>query len=90
MNKKSKIIILILVILVILSVATHLFLTPNTVENSDAKNITDMLNRSVQIPASTDSVVATSPLLGGLDDHDGARVHGRGALQGRLHPLPDP
>ena len=61
MNKKSKIIILILVILVILGVATHLFLTPNTVENSDAKNITDMLNRSVQIPASTDSVVATSP-----------------------------
>lgn len=61
MNKKGKIIILILVILVILGVATHLFLTPATVENSGANNITDMLNRSVQVPSSTGSVVATSP-----------------------------
>ena len=61
MNKKSKIVILILIILVIGAVATHLFLTPSTVETSGSKNVTDMLNRTVQIPGSVDNVVATSP-----------------------------
>lgn len=61
MEKKSKIIILILAILIVLGVATHLFLTPSTVENSGAKNITDMLGRSMEIPASLNKVVATSP-----------------------------
>lgn len=61
MEKKSKIIILILVFLVVLGVATHLFLTPSTVENSGSKNITDMIGRSIEIPASLNNVVATSP-----------------------------
>ena len=61
MNKKSKILILILFILVLVCVATHLFLTPHTTENSGEKNITDMLNRSVQIPDGGGNVVATSP-----------------------------
>lgn len=61
MEKKSKIIILILAVLVICGVAAHLFLTPSTVETVGSKNITDMVGRTVQIPASVGNVVATSP-----------------------------
>ena len=61
MDKKIKVIILLLIALVIVGVATHLFLTPQTVENVGSKNITDMINRSVEIPASVSNVVATSP-----------------------------
>ena len=61
MEKKVKVIILILVLLVALGLATHLFLTPSTVETEGSKNITDMINRSVEIPASVGNVVATSP-----------------------------
>lgn len=61
MEKKSKIIILILAILVICGVGAHLFLTPSTVETVGSKNITDMAGRTVQIPASVGNVVATSP-----------------------------
>lgn len=61
MEKKVKIIILILVILVALGIATHLFLTPSSVKSGDSENVTDMINRSVEIPSQVDSVVATSP-----------------------------
>ena len=61
MEKKSKIIILILAVLVIWGVVAHLFLTPSTVETVGSKNITDMIGRTVQIPASVGNVVATSP-----------------------------
>ena len=61
MEKKSKIVIIIIALLIIVGVATHLFLTPSTVENSGAKNITDMLGRHIEIPASLNRVVATSP-----------------------------
>jgi iron complex transport system substrate-binding protein len=61
MEKKIKVIILLLVILAVAGVATHLFLTPSTIETEGSKNITDMINRSVEIPASVGNVVATSP-----------------------------
>ena len=61
MDKKIKVVILLLIILVIGGVATHLFLTPSTVETVGSKNITDMVGRSVEIPASVNNVVATSP-----------------------------
>ncbi len=61
MEKKSKIIILILAILIVIGISTHLFLTPSTVENSGAKNVTDMLGRNIEIPQSLNKVVATSP-----------------------------
>ena len=61
MEKKTKILIIILLLLAVVGVATHLFLTPSTVENSGSKNITDMVGRAVEIPASLNSVVATSP-----------------------------
>ena len=61
MEKKTKIVILIGILLVVMGVATHLFLTPSTIENTGSKNVTDMINRSVEIPASVKNVVATSP-----------------------------
>ena len=44
-----------------MAVTTHVFLSPSNIENSESKNITDMLNRSVEIPVSINNVVATSP-----------------------------
>ena len=61
MEKKSKIIILILALLIVVGIATHLFLTPSTVESSGSKNITDMIGRAIEIPNSLNKVVATSP-----------------------------
>lgn len=63
MEKKSKVIILILVILIICGLATQIFLTPSTIETNGSKNITDMANRSVQIPAKINHIVATSPSI---------------------------
>ena len=61
MEKKIKVIILLLVILVVAGVATHMFLTPSTVKTVGSKNVTDMIGRDMEIPASVSNVVATSP-----------------------------
>ena len=61
MEKKIKVIILILVLLVVLGLATHLFLTPSSVKSDSTENITDMINRTVEVPSVVDNVVATSP-----------------------------
>ena len=61
MEKKVKVIILILAILVVVGIATHLFLTPTSVEDGGSNNITDMINRSVEIPSNVNNVIATSP-----------------------------
>ena len=37
MERKTKIVILIGILLVVMGVATHLFLTPSTIENSGSK-----------------------------------------------------
>ncbi len=42
-------------------IATHLFLTPSSVQTEGSKNITDMVAKTVTVPASVDNVVATSP-----------------------------
>lgn len=52
-----------MIILVVCGIAATLFLTPSTVENKGSKNITDMANRTLQIPASVDRVVSTSPSM---------------------------
>lgn len=44
-----------------LGVATHLFLTPSSVETEGVKNITDMLNRTVKVPNGVNNVISTSP-----------------------------
>lgn len=61
MDKKNKIIIVILAILIVTGVAIHLFLTPTTVETVGSVNVTDMANRTVEIPATINKAVATSP-----------------------------
>ncbi len=61
MEKKVKVIILILVLLVALGLATHLFLTPSSVKSDSRENVTDMINRTVEVPSVVDNVVATSP-----------------------------
>ena len=50
-----------LIILVVIGVATHLFLTPSTIETSGSKNITDMINRTVEVLNEVNNVIATSP-----------------------------
>ena len=60
-GKKTKVIILMLIILVVIGVATHLFLTPSTMETSGSKNITDMINRTVEALNEVNNVIATSP-----------------------------
>ncbi len=61
MEKKTKVIILMLIILVVIGVATHLFLTPSTVDSTGSKNVTDMINRTMEIPNGVNNVIATSP-----------------------------
>ncbi|MBE6499174.1 MAG: iron ABC transporter substrate-binding protein [Methanobrevibacter thaueri] len=61
MEKKIKIIMIIIIILIILGVATHIFLTPSTIQTKGSKNITDMIGRNMEIPASVENIVATSP-----------------------------
>ena len=59
MEKKIKIIILLLVVLVVAGVATHIFLTPSTVETAGSKNVTDMIGRNIEIPASVGNIPIT-------------------------------
>lgn len=61
MEKKTKAIILILAILVVLGIATHFFLTPSSVESSDSQNMTDMINRTVNVSPDVKNIVATLP-----------------------------
>ena len=63
MDKKTKYIILIFVILIVAGVAIHIFRSQNAIENSGNKTVTDMLNRSVRVPSTIDSVIATSPTM---------------------------
>lgn len=60
MERKIKVIVLMLVVLVAIGVATHLFLSPSTTGSEGSQNITDMINRTVEIPA-VKNVVATAP-----------------------------
>ena len=63
MNKRNKIIILMLVILVVMGVATQVFMSSSSIENDGSKNITDMANRTVTIPNDVGSVISTSPSM---------------------------
>lgn len=61
MEKKTKIILGILVVLVICGVAVTYFMSPSSVESSGNTTLTDMANRTLTIPATINKVVATSP-----------------------------
>lgn len=60
-EKKIKAVILILIILMVLAVSIHLFFNPSGLETESSKNITDMINRTVEVPNVIDHVVSTSP-----------------------------
>ena len=61
MDKKSKIILGILIILVVCLIGVNVFLTPSSVKSNENHTITDMANRSVSVPTSVSKVVSTSP-----------------------------
>lgn len=63
MNKKSKAIILMIVILVALGVASQVFLSSSSVDTEGSKNITDMVNRTVEVPGDIEKVITTSPSM---------------------------
>ena len=48
-------------LLIVMGVGIHLFLSPSTVGTFGSKNITDMDGRVVEVPTSINNVVATSP-----------------------------
>ena len=59
--EKNKIIILCIGILIVVGVGIHLLTSPNSIQTGTNENITDMLNRTVQIPSTVNKVAATSP-----------------------------
>ena len=61
MEKKTKIILVILIALIACGVAISLFASPSSVTSSGNQTITDMANRTVNIPSDVSRVVATSP-----------------------------
>ena len=61
MEKKTTIILAVLVALIACGVAISLFASPSSVNSSGNQTITDMANRTVNIPGDINRVVATSP-----------------------------
>ncbi|MDL2246106.1 ABC transporter substrate-binding protein [Methanobrevibacter sp. OttesenSCG-928-K11] len=59
--KKNKIIVIGLCVLFIAGLGVHFFMTPNSNQSGGDINITDMANRTVKIPSTVNTVVATSP-----------------------------
>lgn len=61
MEKKTKIILFVLVVLVVCGLAVTFLYSPSSINSSGNMTITDMANRTVDIPAPVNKVVATSP-----------------------------
>lgn len=61
MEKKTTIILAILIALIACGVAISLFASPSSMNSSGNQTITDMANRTVNIPGDINRVVATSP-----------------------------
>ncbi|MBR4396256.1 MAG: ABC transporter substrate-binding protein [Methanobrevibacter sp.] len=61
MEKKTTIILAILIALIACGVAISLFASPSSIASSGNQTITDMANRTVNIPGDINRVVATSP-----------------------------
>ena len=60
MEKKTKIILIVLAILLIAAIGVTAFMSPSTMSKGNT-TITDMANRTVTVPTSVNTVVATSP-----------------------------
>ena len=61
MERKTTIILAVLVALIVCGVAITLFASPSSVNSSGNQTITDMANRTVNIPSDVNRVIATSP-----------------------------
>ena len=61
MEKKTKIILVVLIALIVCGLAIALLASPSSMTSSGNTTITDMANRTVTIPSSIDRIVATSP-----------------------------
>lgn len=61
MEKKTSIILVILIALIACGAAIALFASPSSISDEGNHTITDMANRTVNIPSSVDRIVATSP-----------------------------
>ena len=61
MEKKTTIILAVLIALIVCGVAITLFASPSSVNSSGNQTITDMANRTVNIPSDVNRVIATSP-----------------------------
>ena len=61
MEKKTKIILIVLIVLIACGLAVSLFASPSSITSSGNQTITDMANRTVNIPGDVNRVVATSP-----------------------------
>lgn len=61
MERKTTIILGVLVALIVCGVAINLFASPSSMNSSGNQTITDMANRTVNIPGEVNRVVATSP-----------------------------
>ena len=61
MEKKTTIILAVLIALIACGVAISLFASPSSISSSGNQTITDMANRTVNIPGDINRVVATSP-----------------------------
>lgn len=66
MEKKNKIIIGIVILIIICGVAISYILANNNSNTNGNVNITDMVGRIVQIPSSVNKVIATSPSTTGV------------------------
>ena len=61
MERKTTIILAVLIALIVCGVAITLFASPSSVNSSGNQTITDMANRTVNIPSDVNRVIATSP-----------------------------
>ena len=61
MENKTKIILVVLVLLVVCGVGIQMFMSPDAVNSSGNQTVTDMANRTVSIPNDVNTIVATSP-----------------------------
>ncbi|WP_409200080.1 iron ABC transporter substrate-binding protein [Methanobrevibacter sp. DSM 116169] len=59
--EKNKIIVLCFCVLMVLGLGVHFLMSPDAINTNGSKNITDMINRTVQVPGTVNSVAATSP-----------------------------
>lgn len=59
--EKNKILLVGFCVLMIAGLSVHFLMSPDSLNTSENRNITDMANRTVEMPGTVNSVIATSP-----------------------------